>query len=69
MKRVFCLLVVSLLMTVLSACTRDGSIGKEGIYEAFKNFDRSQNPSFEHSETENMSYGEYESLLKEGKEK
>ena len=63
-----CWLMGGFLIVSLGACTRDGLIGKEGVYEALKGINQSGNPSVEQSDSEDMSYREYELLRKESLE-
>ncbi len=60
-----CWLIGGLLIVSLGACTRDGLIGKEGVYEALKGVNQGRNPSVEQSDAEDMSYREYELLRRE----
>ena len=68
MKSSFGLAIGCLLIVLLGACTKDGLIAKEGVYEALKSISQSQNPSVEPSDAEDMSYKEYESLRRESLE-
>ncbi len=64
----FNLVTGGVLIVCLNACTIDGHISKEGIYETLKSIDQNHNPSINQPRDE-MSYREYELLREENLDK
>jgi len=61
-------LTLILLLTIyLSACTRNGNLSEEGIYETLRSFNKMHNPTLDET-NEDLNYGEYEALRKLNRE-